>query len=559
MANGTNEVVVNASADLTVVTDQGMRIWYAVKNAKDEEQRDLSYDFLKLPHKKHYPDYYAIIKSPICLEDIKKRLERREFGTLEAVKAEFDQCFRNAKKYNMKDSQIWLDAKALQKIVNTEYRAIVGLNDEVTSASSDDESEEEDEEWEAGKPNGKARAAGRSPNMYRFMKARMDKLVAKTDNTGRALSEVFMEFPSKKLYPIYYKTIKKPMCFNAINRRIQRKEYSSMAEFAAEVELVFQNAVTFNEEHSIIWEDATVLKAYFKQLMSDLPPPYTLSEYSQNGKLKLRLPAQAHLNGFNMNMTGTGLKVKLPPLAAATATTAVPVQPSPKPAHVPIKQASHSPNIAAKLTPQAQPQVQYQQPQLQPQVAQQPNPTYLRPANFAQLNPIQPQPQYQYHPQPISQPQSSAQSISPSPLPATPVSTNVTFDHPLRSVTLKTMPLGRTLRLDSSEGVRTWVLRLSRAETKVDILDVSFEEFESDDEDEEEPEEEVIVKANGTQINASVPPVKEGEDGGENGVNIHRAGPVWEVSDLRAGTNILEVGEKAGEIWKIVLQRIAVV
>ena len=33
-----------------------------------------------------------------------------------------------------------------------------------------------------------------------------------------------------------------------------------MADFAAEVELVFSNAVTFNEEHSVIWEDAMTLK-----------------------------------------------------------------------------------------------------------------------------------------------------------------------------------------------------------------------------------------------------------------------------------------------------------
>lgn len=76
-----------------------------------------------------------------------------------------------------------------------------------------------------------------------------------------------------------------------------------------------------------------------------------------------------------------------------------------------------------------------------------------------------------------------------------------------------------------------------------------FEPLDSDDEDEDEEqsaghvEDEVIVKANGTLIDAKVPNHREGEG-------------VWEVADLKTGTNVLEVGEKEGEIWKIVLQRI---
>ena len=116
-------------------------------------------------------------------------------------------------------------------------------------------------------------------------------------------------------------------------------------------------------------------------------------------------------------------------------------------------------------------------------------------------------------------------------------------------MTIKTLPLGRTLTLDSSEGVRTWVLRLGREETAIDVYDVRFLELEESEEDENDEEGqgkgEVIVKANGSPINAKVPNKEEGEG-------------VWEVAELRLGTNILEVGEKTGEIWKVVLQRVAV-
>lgn len=45
-----------------------------------------------------------------------------------------------------------------------------------------------------------------------------------------------------------------------IKKHIKRKEYLSVAEFAADVELVFSNALTFNQEHTLIWEDARVLR-----------------------------------------------------------------------------------------------------------------------------------------------------------------------------------------------------------------------------------------------------------------------------------------------------------
>jgi chromatin structure-remodeling complex subunit RSC4 len=45
-----------------------------------------------------------------------------------------------------------------------------------------------------------------------------------------------------------------------IKKHIKRKEYPTASEFAADVELVFSNALTFNQEHTLIWEDARVLR-----------------------------------------------------------------------------------------------------------------------------------------------------------------------------------------------------------------------------------------------------------------------------------------------------------
>lgn len=49
----------------------------------------------------------------MSLDEIKKGLDHGSYESLEQVKSDLGQCFNNAKKYNARDSQIWLDAKFL--------------------------------------------------------------------------------------------------------------------------------------------------------------------------------------------------------------------------------------------------------------------------------------------------------------------------------------------------------------------------------------------------------------------------------------------------------------
>ena len=134
--------VVN-TATREEVKEQGNALWLAVKDAVNKEcvngqlvshflawlrsihcsplithgasyrGQIISHDFMRLPSKRQYKDYYQVIKKPISLDEIKKNLDRGTYQSLEAVKDDLQLCFGNAKKYNMKDSPIWLDAKAL--------------------------------------------------------------------------------------------------------------------------------------------------------------------------------------------------------------------------------------------------------------------------------------------------------------------------------------------------------------------------------------------------------------------------------------------------------------
>lgn len=63
--------------------------------------------------KRDYPDYYELIKQPIALEDIKKKLDHHEYPSLQTVRNDFELLFANAKQYNQTESAIFQDAKEL--------------------------------------------------------------------------------------------------------------------------------------------------------------------------------------------------------------------------------------------------------------------------------------------------------------------------------------------------------------------------------------------------------------------------------------------------------------
>jgi ATP-dependent helicase STH1/SNF2 len=96
----------------------------------------------------------------------------------------------------------------------------------------------------------------------------------KEPRTKRKYSDIFMEAPSKKEYPEYYEFIQRVICLNEIKvhsrggnvrrlteqRNVKKGMYKSWGEFEADVELVWSNAFTFNEDGSQVYQDAKKLK-----------------------------------------------------------------------------------------------------------------------------------------------------------------------------------------------------------------------------------------------------------------------------------------------------------
>ncbi|EPQ60463.1 Bromodomain-containing protein [Gloeophyllum trabeum ATCC 11539] len=587
------------------VKEQGMQLWQTIKDAVNKEGRVLSVDFMRLPSKRQYPDYYKLIKKPISLDEIKAQLQNGGYHSLESVKQDLEMVFHNAKRYNMKDSQIWKDAKTLHKLVKKEYARMTGTKEEDTGEAGE---KEHDAAGEGSDNEGDKKSKGKTPNMNRLLKSRLQKLVEKTDDSGRVLSEEFMELPNKKQWAVYYKTIKRPQCLENIFKRLKRKEYHNSADFARDVELVFANALEFNQEHTPIWEDALVLRDYFRKLMSDLPPPFALPEYAaptksapaqSSGKIKLKMPAApqpqlAPAPGPSSEAEQTSPKLTLrapqPPAGSASqlnqaqaADTIAAEVKSPAMGSLVHIAPSVPPGTAPPKAPAAHP--------VQPQAAPNntagpstavathapsysvhyPNAMYHQPTTPAPPA-IAPAPPITVTTAPPDQTPQKASSIAKSPAP-TPSRPRRQLTH----VSIITNPTTRRMDLDVEDGVKSWAMRLTNGEKVVTIKDVTFLEDEHEQEEDKPPEQEqsepatdtkgkgrakaAAKKTEATPVDAKVKANGKPSKGIEavevrlNGSLVRSmSGTEWQA-DLPVGASTLEIGEQGGIIWKVYFDR----
>ncbi|XP_028569071.2 SWI/SNF-related matrix-associated actin-dependent regulator of chromatin subfamily A member 2 isoform X2 [Podarcis muralis] len=130
----------------------------------------------------------------------------------------------------------------------------------------DKDSGKEDGE-KAKKRRGRPPAEKLSPNppkLTKQMNAIIDTVINYKDSSGRQLSEVFIQLPSRKEYPEYYELIRKPVDFKKIKERIRNHKYRSVSDLEKDVMLLCHNAQTFNLEGSQIYEDSIVLQSVFK-------------------------------------------------------------------------------------------------------------------------------------------------------------------------------------------------------------------------------------------------------------------------------------------------------
>ncbi|KEF61434.1 uncharacterized protein A1O9_03000 [Exophiala aquamarina CBS 119918] len=77
----------------------------------------------------------------------------------------------------------------------------------------------------------------------------------------------FLELPPKKIYPEYYHIIQDPIAMDMIEKRITSQQYTSLRDLRHDIGLLARNAKTFNEDGSMLYNDANAIEVRLKVLM----------------------------------------------------------------------------------------------------------------------------------------------------------------------------------------------------------------------------------------------------------------------------------------------------
>ncbi|KIY64503.1 SNF2-family ATP dependent chromatin remodeling factor snf21 [Cylindrobasidium torrendii FP15055 ss-10] len=93
----------------------------AVWECSAEEGRLRRELFMVLPSKKAYADYYQLIKSPISMQQIQKRMTGAFYKTVDMFRADWKLMFSNARTYNQEGSWVYTDAIEMEKVFDRAY------------------------------------------------------------------------------------------------------------------------------------------------------------------------------------------------------------------------------------------------------------------------------------------------------------------------------------------------------------------------------------------------------------------------------------------------------
>ncbi|KAI5304561.1 hypothetical protein KEM56_006343 [Ascosphaera pollenicola] len=82
-----------------------------------------------------------------------------------------------------------------------------------------------------------------------------------TEPIMRSIIDPFMKPPPKTQYPDYYVVIQNPIAMDTIKKKINKEEYRSLKQFKDDIKLLCDNARTYNEDSSLLFQDANDIEA----------------------------------------------------------------------------------------------------------------------------------------------------------------------------------------------------------------------------------------------------------------------------------------------------------
>ena len=220
-----------------------------LRKYKKEDGSELCGSMVRLPNKRSDPGYYDVVDNPIDVIKIQQKLKTDEYENMEEMKDDFELMVSNSKSYYKKGSAEYSDACVLESLVTRTIDSVLAGED----------------------PNQTIGDREEVSDLTEFLEELFGSVMTATDagDNSRVLNTVFQLLPSRNRYPEYFKLIQDPMDLKMAAEKIQKNKYKEIAELERDLQLIFNNARSFNEPGSQIYKDAGVLSKIVKSRAAD--------------------------------------------------------------------------------------------------------------------------------------------------------------------------------------------------------------------------------------------------------------------------------------------------
>ncbi|KAJ3341127.1 hypothetical protein HDU91_000750, partial [Kappamyces sp. JEL0680] len=222
------------------------------------------------------PHYFDVIKQPMDISTIEKKIASGAYATVDAALADFDLMFNNCYTFNGPESHVSLSGKSLQSHLGKEVEKMPRTLAQVQQIKR------------PGRPSqGGAPLTGR-PSLSREESGKRRAAAAKKSGTELKFCHHVLKEITKKAYqaftwpfavpvdpvalniPSYFTIIKYPMDLSTIRKKLELAEYATSDEFEADFRLMLDNCYKFNGVGSEIANLGKQLEALFNQKWSEM-------------------------------------------------------------------------------------------------------------------------------------------------------------------------------------------------------------------------------------------------------------------------------------------------
>ncbi|KNC83241.1 hypothetical protein, variant [Sphaeroforma arctica JP610] len=229
-------------------------------------------------------DYPTIVKNPMDLGTIRKRLISKSYTCVQECIADIKQVFINCRLYNPPGTDVFVMCGQVEKIFN---QKIVKMPPRETVLSREDEAlmrnpshkgpakskvgQKRPAKFSAGGPAKKVPTPYRPPNVQmKFCSQLLDEMLS-----AKHIKYAWIFYtpvdPVALSLPDYFDKIKVPMDLSLVKRNLYSGEYETPDEFAKDVRLMFNNCYTYNDANSEVFLYGQKLNEVFEARYAFLP------------------------------------------------------------------------------------------------------------------------------------------------------------------------------------------------------------------------------------------------------------------------------------------------